>query len=103
MGFTLIISFADEGTEDIYNGVNSKHARSKLDRTLWRKAYLKLTMLRKASRLDDLKYPSSNHLEKLEDDLAGKYSIRINKQYRVVFGWDKGSGGAFEVIIMDYH
>jgi proteic killer suppression protein len=76
----LIISFADKGTEEIYNGVNSKKARKKLNPALWEKAQMKLDMVNRAHRLDDLKVPPNNKLERLERDLAGKHSIRINDQ-----------------------
>jgi toxin HigB-1 len=99
----LIISFADQGTEDIYNGVNSKSARNKLNPVLWEKAQTKLDMVNRAHRLDDLRIPPNNKLEKLERDLAGKHSIRINIQYRIIFKWDSVKLGALEVEITDYH
>lgn len=99
----MIISFADEGTTDIYNGVNSKKARKKLQPILWEKAQTKLDMLNRAYRLEDLKIPPNNRLEKLVGDLAGKYSIRINDQYRIIFTWDPDKHGVFEVEINDYH
>ncbi|HMQ07352.1 MAG TPA: type II toxin-antitoxin system RelE/ParE family toxin [Saprospiraceae bacterium] len=43
----------------------------------------------------------SNHLEKLTGKLSKFYSIRINKQWRSIFIWDKGN--ASEVEIIDYH
>jgi proteic killer suppression protein len=36
-------------------------------------------------------------------DLAGRWSIRINDQFRIVFRWDKGSPNPSEVEIRDYH
>ena len=35
----------------------------------------------------DLTSPPSNHFEKLRGNLAGKHSIRVNKQWRLVFTW----------------
>jgi toxin HigB-1 len=99
----VILSFGDEETKDIYNGVNSKRARKKLDSTLWKKAQMKLDMIHKAYRLDDLKVPPNNKLEKLQKNLAGKYSIRINDQWRIVFSWDHDKKSASDVTIMDYH
>lgn len=57
-------------------------------------------MLNAAIRLDDLRVPPSNRLEKLEGDRAGEWSIRINLQWRVCFKWD---GDAYNVEIVDYH
>lgn len=58
-------------------------------------------MLNRAKTLDDLKVPPNNRLEKLAGDLLGKYSIRINDQYRITFKWD--AAGITEVQITDYH
>jgi toxin HigB-1 len=99
----LILSFADKETEDIFNGVNSKKARKRLHSVLWEKSQTKLDMLNRAYRLDDLKVPPNNKLEKLEGDLSGKYSIRINGQYRITFKWDPDRRGTLEVKITDYH
>ncbi len=99
----MIISFADQATEDIYHGENSKKARKCLSVTLWEKAQTKLDMIHKAKRLDDLIAPPNNKLEKLAGDLSGKYSIRINDQYRIIFEWDRESSGARDVEIIDYH
>lgn len=99
----LIISFTDDETEHIYNGVNTKKARQRLSQTLWEKATTKLDMLNKAFRLEDLKILPNNRLEKLSGDLLGKYSIRINDQYRIIFKWDADKHEASEVKITDYH
>jgi len=61
----------------------------------------KLDMLDAAKDLMDLKSPPGNHLEKLKGDKAGRFSIRINDQYRIVFGWNHGN--AENVKIEDYH
>ena len=50
-------------------------ARKRLHSVLWEKAQTKLDMLNRAYRLDDLKMPPNNRLEKFERDLAGKHSI----------------------------
>ena len=99
----MILSFADQETADIYNGIDSKKARKRLSNVLWEKAQMKLDMLNKAIKLEDLKAPPNNKLEKLERALAGKHSIRINDQYRIVFKWEQDKLGASEVKITDYH
>ncbi|NCS90620.1 MAG: hypothetical protein GW789_18055 [Ignavibacteria bacterium] len=45
--------------------------------------------------------PPGNRLEKLTGGLSGKYSIRINDQWRIIFSWKENS--AYEVEIIDYH
>jgi proteic killer suppression protein len=61
----------------------------------------RLYALDAATNLLDLRSPPSNRLEKLRGDLAGKYSIRINEQWRICFVWR--DGGAWDVEIVDYH
>lgn len=97
----MIISFADEETKDIYNGINSKKTRKRLPLHLWEKAQMKLDMLNRAKKLEDLKIPPNNRLEKLQGALAGKYSIRINDQWRIVFHWE--DQGISKVKVIDYH
>ncbi len=48
----------------------------------------------------DLRVPPGNRLEKLKGDLANRWSIRVNDQFRIVFRFDND---AEEVEIMDYH
>ncbi len=60
----------------------------------------KLDMLHYANELNDLKSPPNNRLERLKGDLKGLYSIRINDQWRIVFGWDYQP---YDVCIKDYH
>ena len=61
----------------------------------------KLAMLDSAQVLDDLKVPPGNRLEKLHGGRQGRYSIRINDQFRICFEW-RGHG-AHAVEITDYH
>jgi toxin HigB-1 len=75
----MIVSFANRGTEDIFDGRNTTDARKLLPRELWNVAF-----------------------RKLEGDRSGQYSIRINDQYRICFLWTSG-GDAVNVEIVDYH
>jgi proteic killer suppression protein len=95
----VIVSFADAGTEDIFNGTNTKAAR-RIPKDLWRIAARKLSTLDYATDLRDLSTPGNN-LEKLKGALAGKYGIRINDQFRIVFNFERGE--ATNVTISDYH
>ena len=64
-------------------------------------AIIRLAMLNRSGKLNDLEIPPSNHLEKLSGDRKGQYSIRINDKYRVCFKWQKNN--AYDVEIVDYH
>ncbi|MCL2297048.1 MAG: type II toxin-antitoxin system RelE/ParE family toxin [Proteobacteria bacterium] len=61
----------------------------------------KLQMVHRAIRLDDLRAPPNNRLEKLSGDRKGQWSIRINVQWRVCFRFE--GGHVFDVEIVDYH
>lgn len=97
----MICTFKDAGTEDVFNGVNSKAARKACPRGLWRVATRKLDQLDSVELLDELKIPPGNRLEALAGDRAGQHSIRINEQYRICFVWTEV--GPAEVEIVDYH
>jgi len=93
----MIQSFGDKETEKIWNGFRSK----KLPNEIQQIARRKLRMINNAQGINDLRIPPSNHLEKLSGNLTGFYSVRINKQWRIVFKWEGNQ--AFEVEILDYH
>jgi toxin HigB-1 len=69
--------------------------------SLAKAARRKLIMLDAATFLETLNSPPGNRLEALKGDLAGKHSIRINDQWRVVFRWT--DAGPEDVEIIDYH
>ena len=54
-----------------------------------------------ATRVEDLRLPPSNQLERLLGDRKDQWSIRINGQWRVCFEWRDGD--AWNVEIVDYH
>ncbi len=61
----------------------------------------RLKLLDAAARIEDLRIPSGHRLERLKGQHAGRYSIRVNDQYRVTFRWE--GGNAYEVRVEDYH
>lgn len=95
----VIASFADQTTEDIHNGANTKAAR-KIHRHVWPVIIRKLDVLNAAMSLNDLKSPGS-HLERLRGTLAGFWSIRVNDQYRIIFRF--ADGNAMNVRCQDIH
>ena len=97
----MIVSFKDEGTEDVFDGQDTKKARKACPRNLWRVARRKLDQINQSAELNDLRVPPGNRLEELKGAREGQHSIRINEQYRVCFTWTER--GAEEVEIVDYH
>jgi proteic killer suppression protein len=97
----VIRSFKNQGTEDVFNGENTRAARNACPQSLWRVAYRKLDLLDSATTINDLTVPPGNRLEALRGDRAGQHSIRINDQYRICFVWEEN--GPEDVEITDYH
>ncbi|MBI3616648.1 MAG: type II toxin-antitoxin system RelE/ParE family toxin [Candidatus Omnitrophica bacterium] len=58
-------------------------------------------MVKELKSYKDLRVPPANRLEALKGDLKSKFSIRINDQYRIVFGFKDGN--TYDVGIVDYH
>ena len=97
----MIRSFRNTATEDIFNGVNTKAARSLCPQYLWKVAFRKFDQLDSVESLYDLRIPPGNKFEALKGDRKGQYSIRINEQYRICFLWTET--GPSDVEIVDYH
>jgi len=95
------VSWGNKGTEDIFNGDNTRDARNVLPRSLMRTAARKLDLVVNAATLEDLRTPPSNHLEALRGDRRGQHSIRINGKYRICFTWTDGEAQGVEIV--DYH
>ena len=96
----MIRSFTDDGTADIYYGRETRAAR-RLPKPLWPVVRRKLDALHRARALGDLRIPAGNRLEALRGDRAGRFSIRVNDQFRVTFRWE--GGDAHDVACEDYH
>lgn len=92
-----IKNLTDKETAKLFIGQSSR----KLPQHIQRRAMRRLAQLNGAAQLEDLILPPSNHLEQLQGDRKGQFSIRINQQYRVCFVWK--SGNVHDVEIVDYH
>lgn len=92
-----IRSFADPETQKIYRQIPSK----KLPVEIQSVALRKLIMIDHAETLNDLRVPPANHLEKLQGNRDGQYSVRINLKYRICFSCRED--GFYDVEICDYH
>lgn len=93
----MIISFGSKETEQIWNGIRVKKMPNETQNVGRRK----MRMLNNSQNIADLRIPPSNRLEKLTGNLKEFYSIRVNKQWRIIFIWNNGN--ASEVKIVDYH
>jgi proteic killer suppression protein len=92
----MIKSFKDKKTEQLYNG-----ERVKKFQAFARQAEKRLRILDAADTLESLMYLPSNRFKALTGDRLGKYSLRINDQWRICFEW--ANDGPANVEITDYH
>jgi toxin HigB-1 len=93
----MIRTILDSETEKVWLGIVSR----KLPRDIQDVARRKLRMLNNANRVEELRIPPANRLEKLSGNREGQWSIRINDQWRLCFEWCEGN--ADRVQICDYH
>jgi len=93
----LIHSFADKRTKKIFEG----HTVKRLDGNLQKKTLRRLRYIDAVERIEDLRVPPSNKLEKKEGNLKDYYAIWVNSQWRIIFKWIDGS--AHDVELIDYH
>ena len=92
----MIKSFIDKDTEKLY--LTGK--RKRFDIAVCEAGLRKLDYLNAAHSLNDLKIPQGNKLESLKGDHKGKYSIRINDQYRIVFRFEGTDASDVEITIV---
>lgn len=95
----MIVGFKDVETEKIF----SQEISLKLPIDIQKTALRKLIMINNALCINDLRIPPSNRLEKLSGTLSGKWSIRINDQWRICFVPEDDWKNYKEVEIIDYH
>ncbi|MEP6565432.1 MAG: type II toxin-antitoxin system RelE/ParE family toxin [Mesorhizobium sp.] len=95
----MIVGFRDGWLRAFFvDDTRSRYIPSDLESRLFRK----LQMIDDAAIDQDLRAPPSNHFEKLRGNLEGFHSIRVNKQWRLVFRWDGGRGEASEIYLDDH-
>ncbi|MGH7576200.1 MAG: type II toxin-antitoxin system RelE/ParE family toxin [Longimicrobiales bacterium] len=95
----MIVSFRDEWLRAFFvDDVRSKHIPADLEGRLFRK----LQIIDDATTDQDLRVPPGNRFEKLRGKLARFHSIRVNKQWRLVFRWDGQKGEASDVYLDDH-
>jgi proteic killer suppression protein len=95
-----IISYGSKETEDfdLEGRVNKRCKWASLEKIARRK----LDILIYGQNIEDFKAPPNNRFEWLKGDLKGFASIRINKQWRIIFKVNQ-QNKLEEVEIIDYH
>jgi toxin HigB-1 len=95
----MIAGFRDNWLRNFFvDDVRSKRIPPDLEPRLFRR----LQMIDDATTDQDLRVPPSNHFEKLQGNLQGFHSIRVSKQWRLIFRWDGARGEANGVYLDDH-
>ncbi|MBW9090560.1 type II toxin-antitoxin system RelE/ParE family toxin [Rhizobium wenxiniae] len=95
----MIVSFRDAWLQDFFvSDIRNKKIPADIEDRLFRK----LQMIDDARTDQDLRIPPSNHFEKLRGSLEGYCSIRVNRQWRLLFRWDGSAGEAAEIYLNDH-
>ncbi|AWX14822.1 hypothetical protein CEP48_00900 [Mergibacter septicus] len=74
----------------LYRFFQYGEAHSKIPSNLTNVLARKLDMINVAENLNDLRVPPANRLDLLEPKDNKRYSIRVNKQYRLIFKFENG-------------
>ena len=83
----MAIEFRDEWLEAFYT---EDQGHKKIPNTIESALFRKLQILDVATKESDLRVPPGNRFEHLAGKLSGWCSIRVNKQYRLIFRWTEG-------------
>ncbi len=96
----MIKNFKSKAAQDIFDGIFSAQAR-KIPITLYNKIRRLFDQINSATKIETLRVPPGNNLEKLKGNLENFWSVRANKQWRVIFMWQDND--AYDVDVVDYH
>ena len=95
----MIVRFRDEWLRAFFvEDASSKKIPADVEARLFRK----LQMIDDATTDQDLRTPPGNHFGKLRGNLVGFHSIRVDRQWRLVFRWDGRRGEAADVYLDDH-
>lgn len=83
----MAIEFRDGWLEAFYE---KDQSHRKIPGTITSALFRKIQILDAATQESDLRIPPGNRFEHLRGKLSGWCSIRVNKQYRLVFRWEEG-------------
>ena len=93
----MIVNFKNRETSLVFAARKSR----RLPLEIQPKATKLLAILDEVIDLDEIARVPGNRFHALDKDRKGQYSVAINMQWRICFGWS--DGGATDVEICDYH
>jgi len=95
----MIVGFRDEWLRAFFvDDMRSRNIPADLENRLFRR----LQMIDDATTDQDLRVLPSHHFEKLRGALDGYHSVRVNRQWRLVFHWDGSRGEASDIHLDDH-
>lgn len=86
----MIKSFSDKMTENVFHGIYTHGVRIEMPSDLVKEAERKLDLLNCADSLESLRMLPMLKGQTVRD-AHGKYSIPINENWRIAFGWNSGA------------
>lgn len=97
----MIETWANKGTEDIFNGDATKDALKVCPKEAWQRAVVLLDQINGASKVGDIALPRSNKLHKLQGKLKEFWAVSVTKSFRITFKFE--GGRALEVGISNHY
>lgn len=94
----MIVTFKNQATSDIAEGLSSRVSEKLLPKNLHKNAQIKMALINRAKTRLDLRAPGLR-LERLKGNRKKQHSLRINIQYRICF--KRRKEGVFNVEIVD--
>ncbi len=97
------VRFTRQELEDLFTG--NLRGKQPFNNEVIKQYRKVVNQLAAAPNLATLRMIKGLNLHELKRDLAGKFAVRVNMQYRIIFTWS--SMGAVEIIdiedLTDYH
>jgi len=95
------ITIEDEYLAELYKNGKSE-GKPQFNKDIEDRFIIRVTQMEQAQDTNNLRALKSLHFEKLSGNLDGKYSIRVNKAFRIIFRVEKdGSNMRLEVICVE--
>lgn len=95
------ISFSEPKLAALYEGQKVTDKNFRFPPELIRQYIKTVKKLESVTRIEQLFQFSSLNYEKLKGDLKGFSSVRINKQYRLIFQEIQSDDAPFEIVLLD--
>lgn len=95
----MIVSFRHKGLQLLFSEGNAKAIRPEHKERLQNILF----MIHRADSIQDLAGSPGLGLHPLKGELAGRWAVKVNRTWRVVFRFDETLQQASELDYIDYH